>query len=81
MEALKEVLKQVPSALGQSLMNYGIIAIVYLVVWKLLKKRLQNWRIQIKERVDAKQIKSELINSLFTLMVSTFYVIINYLIK
>ena len=59
MEALQNILKQLPTAFGQSLMNYGIILIVYLVVWKLLKKRLKNWRIQLKERVDANQIKSE----------------------
>jgi type II secretory pathway component PulM len=81
METLQEILKQLPTAFGQSLMNYGIIVIVYLVVWKLLKKRLKNWRIQLKERVDANQIKSELLNSLFTLMVSTIFVLIIYSIK
>lgn len=81
MEALQEILKQLPSAFGQSLMNYGIIVVVYLVVWKLFKKRLQNWRIQLKERVDAKQIKSELINSLFTLMVSTLFVLVIFFLK
>ena len=81
METLQETLKQLPTAFGQSLMNYGIIVIVYLVVWKLLKKRLKNWRIQLKERVDANQIKSELFNSLFTLMVSTILVLIIYSLK
>ena len=81
METLQEILKQLPTAFGQSLMNYGIIVIVYLVVWKLLKKRLKNWRIQLKERVDANQIKSELLNSLFTLMVSTIIVLIIYSLK
>jgi len=81
METLQEILKQLPTAFGQSLMNYGIIVIVYLVVWKLLKKRLKNWRIQLKERVDANQIKSELLNSLFTLMVSTIFVLIIYSLK
>ena len=81
MERLQEILKQLPTAFGQSLMNYGIIVIIYLVVWKLLKKRLKNWRIQLKERVDAKQIKSELLNSLFTLMVSTVFVLAIYLLK
>ena len=80
MERLQEILKQLPTAFGQSLMNYGIIVIIYLVVWKLLKKRLKNWRIQLKERVDAKQIKSELLNSLFTLMVSTVFVLAIYLL-
>jgi hypothetical protein len=81
MEAFQKILKQLPTAFGQSLMNYGIIVIIYLVVWKLLKKRLKNWRIQLKERVDAKQIKSELLNSLFTLLVSTVFVLVIYLLK
>lgn len=81
MDALTESLKQIPVALGQFLMNYGIITVVYIVVWKLLKKRLQNWRIQLKERVDAQQIKSELINSLFTLTVSAFFVLVIYLMQ
>jgi sterol desaturase/sphingolipid hydroxylase (fatty acid hydroxylase superfamily) len=81
MEALQEILKQIPTAVGQFLINYGIIAIVYVLVWKLFKKRFQNWRIQLKERVDSKQIKSELINSLFTLMVSTLFVLVIYLLK
>lgn len=81
MVALQEILKQIPIAVGQFLINCGIIAIVYVVVWKLLKKRLQNWRIQLKERVDAKQIKIELLNSLFTFMISTLFVSVIYLLK
>ena len=80
MEFIEEASKQIPQALGQGFMNYLIIGIIYFVVWKLLKKRLQNWRIQVRERVDAVQIKSELINGLFALMVSTvFIIIISYL--
>ena len=81
MEAFQEIVKQIPIAVGQFLMNYLFIAVVYFVVWKLLKRRLQNWRIQLKERVDTKQIKSEIINSLFTLMVSTLIVSAIYLMK
>jgi chromate transport protein ChrA len=81
MEGLKEILDQLPIALGQSLMNYAIIAIIYVVIWKIFKKRLLNWRIQLKERVNAKQIKSELINSIFTLLVSTLLVVVIYLLK
>ena len=76
MEALQEILKQAPMALGQGLINYVIIGVIYFIIWKLFKKRLQNWRIQLKERVDAAQIKSELINGLFTLLVSTVFVIL-----
>jgi sterol desaturase/sphingolipid hydroxylase (fatty acid hydroxylase superfamily) len=81
MEAFQEIVKQIPAAVGQFLINYGFIAVVYFLVWKLLKRRLQNWRIQLKERVDAKQIKFEIINSLFTLMVSTLIVLAIYLMK
>jgi hypothetical protein len=72
MEAFQKILKQLPTAFGQSLMNYGIIVIIYLVVCKLLKKRLKNWRIQLKERVDAKQIKSELLNRSMFIKVCQF---------
>lgn len=81
MEALQEILKQVPAALGQSVINYGIIALIYVVVWKLLKQRLKNWKIQLKDRVDARQIRAELRNSLFSLMVSTLLVFVIYLLK
>ena len=81
MQQLIEILKQLPKVFGQSLMNYSIIIVVYLIVWKLLKKRLQNWRIQIKERVDAKQIKSEIINSFFALMVSAVFILVIYFLK
>lgn len=81
MEAFETSLKQLPAALGQSLLNYIIILLVYLIIWKLLKKRLSNWRIQLKERVDTAQIKSELIQSLYTLLVSTLFVIGIYNLK
>lgn len=81
MESMSEIFKQVPVAVGQFILNYGIIALVYLVVWVIFKKRFKNWRIQLKERVDAKQIKSELINSLFTLMISTLTVVLIYFMK
>jgi sterol desaturase/sphingolipid hydroxylase (fatty acid hydroxylase superfamily) len=81
MGIVKELLNQIPIAIGQFLMNYGIIALVYILVWKILKKRIQNWRIQLKERVNFKQIKSELINSLFTLLVSTLLILLIYFLK
>ncbi|MFS4491892.1 sterol desaturase family protein [Maribacter sp. 2308TA10-17] len=81
MEAVKETLSLLPQVFGQSLMNYVIIIVVYLVIWKLFKKRFKNWRIQIKERVNGKQIKSEIINSLFVLSVSTVFVLIIYFLK
>lgn len=78
---MHEILNQLPQAFGQSLMNYAVIAAVYLIVWKLFKERLKNWRIQFKERVNGKQIKSELINSLFVLLVSTVFVLVVYFLK
>lgn len=78
MEAIQEILKQVPAALGQFVLTFGIITLLYVVVWRLLKKRLQRWRIQPKERVNAKQIKSELRNSLYTVVVSTLIILVIY---
>ena len=78
---MHEILNQLPQAFGQLLMNYAVIAAVYLIVWRLFKERLKNWRIQLKERVNGKQIKSELINSLFVLLVSTVFVLVVYFLK
>ena len=74
MELIQEVFGMFPRAFIQAFFsNFTLVAVVYFVVWKLLKKRLQNWRIQIKERVDAAQIKSELINAVFTLAVGAIF--------
>ena len=50
-----------------------VITLAYLLVWKRFRKRLQNWRIQLKERVDARQIKRELKNSVSTLLVGALF--------
>ncbi len=81
MQQFQEILMQIPKAFAQSLINYVIIAGIYLVVWKLLKKRLTNWRIQQKNRVDAAQIKFELWNSLFSLMTSSVFVVVIYYLQ
>jgi Delta7-sterol 5-desaturase len=81
MNEIQVLVEQLPTAFGQSLMNYSVIVVVYLVVWKLLKKRLANWRIQLQERVNASQIRNELVNSLFTLMVSTLFVMVIYFLS
>lgn len=74
MEALKQILSNFPQGFVAGLfMNGSLIAIVYFIFWKKFKKRFQNWRIQLKERVDAKQIKAELKNSVFTLMVGALF--------
>lgn len=45
----------------------------YFVVWKALKAPLRRLRIQLTERVDAKQVRRELKNSLFTLLVGAAF--------
>jgi Delta7-sterol 5-desaturase len=60
-------------------LNGILIGLAYFLVWKKFKERLKNWRIQLKERVDAAQIKRELKNSIFTLLVgATFSSIMLY---
>ena len=74
MEALKQILSNFPQGfVAGLLMNGSLIAIAYFIFWKKFKKRFQNWRIQLKERVNAKQIKAELKNSVFTLMVGALF--------
>ena len=61
MEELKEIIGNFPKGFISAIaLNGTVITLVYLLFWKRFKKRFQNWRIQIKERVDAKQIKNEL---------------------
>lgn len=80
MEAIKAILMNLPMGLISGLLLNGtIMTLAYFIFWKALKKRLQNWRIQLKERVDAKQIKRELKNAVFTLFIgATFSSIIIY---
>ena len=74
MEALKEILFNLPQGFIAGLMLNGtVITLAYFLVWKKFKKRLKNWRIQLKERVDSNQIKRELKNSIFTLLVGATY--------
>lgn len=81
MEALKQILLNLPTGIISGLfLNGSLITLAYFLVWKKFKKRLQNWRIQLKERVDSHQIKRELKNSLFTLLVgATFSSILIYM--
>lgn len=74
MDALKQILSNFPQGfMGGLMLNGSLITIAYLLFWKKFKKRFQNWRIQLKERVDAKQIKAELKNAVFTLMVGALF--------
>jgi Delta7-sterol 5-desaturase len=74
MDALKQILSVFPQGLLQAaILNGSLMSLTYFIFWKKYKTRLQNWRIQIKERVDDKQIKRELTNAIFTLMVGVFF--------
>lgn len=74
MEVVKQILINYPQGfLTGLIMNGSLITIAYLLFWKKFKENFQNWRIQLKERVDAKQIKYELKNSIFTLMVGALF--------
>jgi Delta7-sterol 5-desaturase len=74
MEALKQILINVPQGFIMGLvLNGTIISLVYFIFWKLLAKRYQNWRIQLNNRVDAKQIRREIKNAILTLLVGAFF--------
>ena len=61
MEIIKQILITIPKGFMQAVLFNGIfITIAYVLIWKIFKKRFQNWRIQVKERVNANQIKTEL---------------------
>jgi Delta7-sterol 5-desaturase len=79
MEILKEILSQFPKGFISGLiMNGTIISLVYFIFWKKLKVRLQNWRIQINQRADSKQIKREIKNAFFVLAVGSLFSSIVY---
>jgi Delta7-sterol 5-desaturase len=72
MEAIKEIISSFPASFLQGLiLNSVLIGLTYLIFWKLLKKRISKWRIQLKEKVDTAQIKRELWNALPTMAVGT----------
>jgi Delta7-sterol 5-desaturase len=74
MELIKEVLQNYPKGFfGGLIMNVTIMSVTYFVFWKLLKKRIQKWRIQLKERVNNKQIINELKNALITSLFSALF--------
>jgi Delta7-sterol 5-desaturase len=74
MHAIKQILLSFPQGLLSALVFNGtIIAIVYFLVWKKLQAKFRHWRIQVKDRVDAKQLKRELKNALFTLCVGVLF--------
>ncbi len=74
MNSIQEILFNFPQAfLSGLLLNGTLIVLIYILVWKAFKKRLRSWRIQLKERVNTKQIKRELKNSFFTLAVGALF--------
>lgn len=74
MEVIKEIFAKFPEGFMQGLlMNGVVVSIVYLIVWKWLGKRFANWRIQINQRADAAQIKSEIKNAFFVFAVGALF--------
>lgn len=71
--AIKEILSNVPKGFASAMMlNGSTMTLAYFLVWKIFKKRLRNWRIQIKARADAEQMKSELKNAILIFLVGAF---------
>jgi Delta7-sterol 5-desaturase len=74
MEVLKEILTSLPKNIAMGvLMTGSFIAITYFIFWKKFKTRFQSWRIQVKERVNASQIKTELGNSVLVFVVGALF--------
>jgi hypothetical protein len=74
MEVLKEIFAKFPEGFMQGLlMNGVVVSLVYLIVWKWLGKRFANWRIQLNQRVDAAQIKSEIKNAFWVFAVGALF--------
>jgi Delta7-sterol 5-desaturase len=74
MDLIKEIFINFPQNYLLALVsNITIVSLVYFIFWKKLKTRFKNWRIQLTERADAKQIKRELINAVFSLMVGALF--------
>lgn len=73
MEAMKAILSNMPKRFASAIMLNGLMmALAYFLVWKLFKNKLQNKRIQLNERADIKQIKSELKNAIFIFQNAAF---------
>lgn len=75
MEILSQFLESYARAL---IMNGFFITLFYFIFWKLFKNKFKNYRIQIKERVDSKQLKREIINAFGVLFVGVFFSVIVY---
>ncbi len=74
MDTIKQILSNFPQSFVAALvLNGTVISLAYYLFWHKFKQRFQNWRIQIKQRTDAKQIKRELKNALSVLAVGAFF--------
>jgi Delta7-sterol 5-desaturase len=60
------------SLFGQGFTYFTINGILFLMIWILGQKRFQHRKIQPERRADARQIKTEIKNSLITLTIGTF---------
>ncbi len=73
MDTFSLLAQELPKGFASALvLNGGMMGLAYLIVWKLFQKRFAIHRIQKTPRVDAKQIRFELKNAVFTLLVGTF---------
>lgn len=74
MEVIQEILRLFPQNVIKVTALYGIFVVpAYFIIWKFLKKKLQNWRVQMNQRADAAQIKTEILNSVITLLIFGFF--------
>jgi Delta7-sterol 5-desaturase len=74
MQAFEQIIANFPKGFASALLLNGtVIALAYLLFWKIFRVRFQHWRIQVKSRVDSTQIKTELKNSILSLCVGAFF--------
>jgi sterol desaturase/sphingolipid hydroxylase (fatty acid hydroxylase superfamily) len=73
MDAVTQILSNIPRAYLQAfVVNGAIITLTYVLVWRVLGKRLQRWRIQLKQRADYEQLKFEIKNAFLVFLVGAF---------
>ena len=66
-ELFQTIVQNFPKGLIKAILfNGGIISLSYYFIWIKYKERFKKFRIQLKERVNDKQIKREIENSLLT---------------
>jgi Delta7-sterol 5-desaturase len=74
MNELKTLAEQLPIGFIQGLVvNGGMTALAYFIVWRVFKARFAKHRIQKLNRVDAAQIKFELKNALIVITTSSIF--------